>query len=329
MRSVTLGVRQLVELDKEKGSKNFKRHNLAQRIAAVASKTMVLSKIDFDGLCKIVSHCRGGAGTQTPRRAKQRQSLLLFHMIDVDHSNEIDRDELTTCLVLMSGKVNGAPIGRYVQVADDIIDVVDTDGDGTISLDEFMAGQENIYNEVMWLDTYVCLPESGWDEWRAELKARRYREADNAAEEAAFQSSALTLKLQSTGRLDSRATVEERQAALDAALAAARPIRQGASVIVPTEFMSDGKGSVRLEKGMEGKVQRIDAEGDALILFDGMDKGHWVYKSNFDKLVVTESKQKAKPAWQAEGEGKEGTASPTLPDHAAVEIHPVDQDPFN
>eukprot|EP00665_Eupelagonemidae_sp_cell47_P010344 gene10344-biopygen2536 len=62
--------------------------------------------------------------------------------------------------------------------------------------------------------------------------------------------------------------------------------REGGTVIVSERFMSDSRNAVPLEKGLKGRIQRLDEDGNAFIDFDGLEEHcmQWVMTWNFDKL---------------------------------------------
>eukprot|EP00665_Eupelagonemidae_sp_cell47_P016393 gene16393-biopygen8440 len=61
--------------------------------------------------------------------------------------------------------------------------------------------------------------------------------------------------------------------------------REGSTVIISEDFISDSTNSVLLKKGLTGLIKLIDEGGDAIIIFDGLSpKAQMVFKDNFDKL---------------------------------------------
>merc|ERR1712224_927546 len=60
----------------------------------------------------------------------------------------------------------------------------------------------------------------------------------------------------------------------------------GASVVVSTPFKSNSKIPVQLESGQIGVVKHIDCDGDVEIDFKAHSTVQWVFRKNFDKLVI-------------------------------------------
>jgi len=62
----------------------------------------------------------------------------------------------------------------------------------------------------------------------------------------------------------------------------------GYDVKVIKPFKSNSKDSTDLDYGLRGMVRKIDDDGDALIMFEGVDRKQWVRKKNFGNLVVVD-----------------------------------------
>lgn len=63
-------------------------------------------------------------------------------------------------------------------------------------------------------------------------------------------------------------------------------IKTGAIVKVHTEFTSDDDNKHPLAMNTQGVVREIDADGDALIEFQGFGEDLWVAAANFNRLQV-------------------------------------------
>lgn len=62
--------------------------------------------------------------------------------------------------------------------------------------------------------------------------------------------------------------------------------KRGERIEVAVTFQADGKMKTRLRKGLRGRIDEIDHEGDALINFDALDTRQWIKKQNFHKIRV-------------------------------------------
>ncbi|CAE8661322.1 unnamed protein product, partial [Polarella glacialis] len=58
----------------------------------------------------------------------------------------------------------------------------------------------------------------------------------------------------------------------------------GVRVVVVEAFKSSNASSKLLPPGTEGMVAEVDAKGDALVKFDGLQARQWVAKRNFARL---------------------------------------------
>lgn len=63
-------------------------------------------------------------------------------------------------------------------------------------------------------------------------------------------------------------------------------LKRGDRVRVVSSFKADGKARTPLENGIEGVIDKIDIDGQALINFDHVDVRQWVKPKNFDKLEI-------------------------------------------
>lgn len=63
----------------------------------------------------------------------------------------------------------------------------------------------------------------------------------------------------------------------------------GDEIIVLEDLRSDNKKPVELSRGMIGKIEKVDKDGDALVSFPDFDKRQWIYKTHFDRVVNTSS----------------------------------------
>lgn len=63
-------------------------------------------------------------------------------------------------------------------------------------------------------------------------------------------------------------------------------ICNGAVVLVIKDIRYDSSGSAPLLVGMKGTVWRIDADGDALVDFDGVEVRQYVLHANFQDLAL-------------------------------------------
>merc|ERR1719367_2381530 len=72
----------------------------------------------------------------------------------------------------------------------------------------------------------------------------------------------------------------------------AEAIHEGVLICVMEEMHSSSKNAVKLSVGLNGKVHKIDKDGDLLIAFDGHDTKHWVKKAKLCKLSIVKD---AKP----------------------------------
>lgn len=165
------GMKKMEELDSERGrNRPPRQQRRGERLLRITPQVLHVHKATFDNMCCIVSHARGD---------NKRQARLLFHVMDSTCTLHLRRDELATALMLVAGKkVDPECVSRFGQIADDIIDYVDDDGDAAIGLSEFMIHQEYIFQMLEWMDMYILRPQDEWDQWRREQKANRYRNSD-------------------------------------------------------------------------------------------------------------------------------------------------------
>jgi ADP-sugar diphosphatase len=81
-------------------------------------------------------------------------------------------------------------------------------------------------------------------------------------------------------------------------------IRSGTFVVAKKSFMTDDQimdttaSNIQIEQGTMGCVYKLDADGDAVIKFDGLQQRRWVLKCNLHRLgvVKAESSPFAQPA---------------------------------
>eukprot|EP00928_Gymnodinium_smaydae_P047396 TRINITY_DN31629_c0_g1_i1.p1 TRINITY_DN31629_c0_g1~~TRINITY_DN31629_c0_g1_i1.p1 ORF type:complete len:547 (+),score=81.99 TRINITY_DN31629_c0_g1_i1:82-1722(+) len=64
------------------------------------------------------------------------------------------------------------------------------------------------------------------------------------------------------------------------------PLEVGSDILVLEDFESDSATSVKISKGSQGTVTKLNADGDACIDFSHLDTSQWVFHTKFGKLQV-------------------------------------------
>lgn len=96
-------------------------------------------------------------------------------------------------------------------------------------------------------------------------------------------------------------------------LLSTKALSVGLHVVVACDVVSDSDMPRVLKVGTRGVVQEVDADGDALLQFEGHKELEWIFKGNQDYLRVTEAEspgELGRHAWAADAAGAEAAQRP-------------------
>ena len=119
------------------------------RVLDFIESIAVPEKLTFQGLCYIVGTMLNGT--------KHQQADFMFTAIDQDGSGSLDRVELGEVIKLQNMKSASSIQGylNVLQVADELLGIVDTDRNGFISKEEFIDAQQIIMARLLYVQQAV------------------------------------------------------------------------------------------------------------------------------------------------------------------------------